>query len=107
MGYQAVQYPDKPVSAVLPLTMDFADRLMDGETITGVTCSNSIFSGTDASPGAMLIGSTSFSGTVATQSFGAGVVGVIYNLIFFASTSAFNLYQKTGYVAVISDSNPY
>ena len=107
MGVEVVSYPDKPVSAVLPLTMDFSDRLIDGEYITGVTCSNSIFSGTDASPGACLIGSPTYSGNICTQSFGAGVVGVIYNVVFYVATSTFNLYEKTGYIAVISDSNPY
>lgn len=107
MGFQAVQYPDKTVSAVLPLAMDFSDRLIDGETVTGVSVSNSLFSGTDASPGAMLIGSPSYVGAVASQSVGGGVVGVVYNVVFFASTTASNLYEKTGYLAVIADGSPY
>jgi hypothetical protein len=107
MGQQVVQYADKPVSAIVSLTMDFADRMLDGETVTGVSTSNSLFSGTDASPAAMLIGSPTLTGNLAHQAVGGGVVGVLYNIVFYVSTTAYNLYEKTGYLAVIADTGPY
>jgi hypothetical protein len=63
-----------------------------------------VFSGTDASPSAIVSGSTTISGTTVTQKITAGVTGVIYDVLCTVTTSLGQTLQQDGLLAVIPTS---
>jgi|ERR1700722_14916771 len=93
--------PVKNVSEVLNVVVDFTDVVPLGDTISSGTTTNSTYSGTDASPSAMVSGAVAISGTQFTQKIINGVVGVTYNLLFSISTAAGWTFTKTGYLTVV------
>lgn len=101
-------FPAKAVDETQPYVVNFSDRLQFGETINGAAVSISVFSGTDPSPNSLLSGTASYdtSGNV-TQVLTAGVVGVIYSIIFTITGTASHNYIKVGQLAVISDSDSF
>lgn len=102
-----VTFPDKSVSEVVPLVVQFADRLQFGETVIGVTTAASVLSGTDPSPSSILSGAPTFSGTEVTQAVTGGVAGCIYSIVFIAAGSGTHTYIKVGRLAVLPDANQF
>mgnify|MGYP001586745624 CR=1 FL=1 len=92
--------------ATISLTADFLSQLALSETLTAITTSIVVSSGTDATPSAVLDGLPTTSGSVATQVVTAGVSGVIYLINFNGTTSAGNELIIQTYLAVLS-SNPF
>jgi len=80
-------------------TVDFTDRLVSltgvtadplfffFETLSTASVTIAVYSGTDASPANMLLGSPTITGNTITQNVQGGVVGVTYELTFTATTS--------------------
>ncbi len=67
---------------------DFTSRLAAGETLSTATVTATVYSGTDASPSAVISGSASISGAKVTQKITAGTLGVMYLLSCSVTTSA-------------------
>lgn len=96
----------KHVLADVLVTFDFISQLAVGETISGAAVTATLFSGTDASPSAVISGAASVVGPIVSQLVVDGTVGVIYLLSCAVTTSSGNTKIMQGYLAVV-DSNPY
>ena len=81
---------------------DFASRLAVGETIASGFVTATTWSGTDASPSAIVSGSAVLFGTQVNQLIINGVEGVIYDLVASANTSAGQVLQLSGFLAVVA-----
>lgn len=100
-------FDEKAVSEVIPLTVNFSDRLLFGEVVTGVTVTATVFTGTDPTPSAILSGAPTFTNTTVTQLITGGLPGVIYSLVFIAAGSATHAYIKVGRLSVMPNDNQY
>ena len=97
-----VELPPKLIGETRTYQVDFASLLAAGETISSVaTTVASVYSGTDASPSAILSGSASNSGSVVSQKITAGTLGVIYQILLQVTTSTSQILQIVGLIAVI------
>lgn len=101
-------FGDKNTAEILPYTVEFSDRLLVGETITTPVVNIQVFSGTDANPSAMLLGSPTLNAASDSILFTltGGVAGVVYLIIVSGIISSGNLYIKTGHLAVVA-SDPF
>lgn len=78
-------------------SFDFAGLLAVGETLTGTpTVTSHVIRGTDPSPGSMISGTATISGTKVTQKIIGGVEGVIYCIKCQVDTSAAQKLELTG-----------
>ena len=59
-------------------TVDFVNLISVGAVISSATWTNSVKTGTDASPGAMISGSAIINGTQVSTRLMGGVSGVVY-----------------------------
>ena len=98
-----IAFPPKHASAIKKLVFDFISDLAVGETISTQTVTASVWSGTDASPSAIINGAATAAGTKVTQTITGGVVGVFYKLTCTITTSAGQTLIMIGYLAIISD----
>ena|ERR1035437_595086 len=93
----------KLVGTTRSYKFDFTSDLAVGETISSQSVAAIVYSGTDASPSAIVNGSATASGSIVTQSVHAGVVGVLYELLCTITTSASQTLLKSGYLAIVPD----
>jgi hypothetical protein len=100
---QRAELPNKLASEVKTVTFDFTSMLAAGETISTQSCTATVYSGTDASPSAIISGSATASGAVASQKITGGTVGVIYSLACSITTSAGQTLKLAGFLAVLPD----
>ena len=82
---------------------DFTSLLAAGETISTQTVTASVYSGTDASPSAIVSGSASASGAIVSQKITAGTLGVVYELLCTITTSAGQTLLLSAYLPVVPD----
>jgi len=94
-------YDAKAVGETKKLTFDFLADLGVTETISSAPVTAAVYSGTDATPSAIISGSSSISGSVVTQAITAGTSGVTYTLTCTATTSASQVIIITAYLSVI------
>lgn len=80
---------------------DFTSRMAISETISTQSVSAAVYSGTDASPSAIISGSATASGKVVSQKITAGVVGVTYYLTCTITTSASQTLQLAAFMTII------
>ena len=83
------------------LVFDFTSRLAATETISTKVVTATVYSGTDASPSAIISGSATSSGQKVTQSVTAGTLGVTYLLLCTITTSLSQTLQLSGYLTII------
>jgi hypothetical protein len=95
--------PVKLVGTAKQYPFDFAVELQAGETLSSATAAATVWSGNDPSPGSLITGSVTVSGTVASVPIGGGVSGTIYKILVTALSSLGNTYQGTGLLAVMTD----
>lgn len=95
--------PNKFVGETKTYAFDFSSLLAVGETISTASCAATVYSGTDASPSALISGSASISGAIVSQKLTAGALGVIYEVACTITTSAGQTLILVGYVAVIPE----
>ena len=81
-------FPGKTTGETVNSTFDFTSRLALAETLSTASVTATTYSGTDASPSAIVSGSASISGAVVTQAITAGTEGVTYLLQCSVTTSA-------------------
>jgi len=77
-------------------SFDFSPVLSSGESLSIASCSVIVMSGTDLNPSAILYGSPTISGTVASQRVYQGISEVTYRLIMTVTTSLGNIYTAVG-----------
>lgn len=82
---------------------DFASLIALGESISSASVSATVYSGVDSSPSALISGSASISGTQVTQKVTGGVLGVTYNLVCTAITSAGQTLSLAGFCTIVRD----
>ena len=97
------QLDPKIAGSTVTEVFDFTSDLAVGETISTQTVAASVYSGTDASPSALLSGSATSSGAKVSQKVTAGTVGVMYELLCTITTSAGQTIQKPAFLAVVPD----
>ena len=88
----------------IKIAFDFLSRLAVGETISTQAVSATTYSGTDASPSAIISGVATASGSIVTQTITGGVAGVIYNLVCAITTSLGQTLHISAFLAVQPDS---
>lgn len=104
MPNQYIQRAKRRVD-IWDIEVSFADLLEAGETITSVSVLVSIFTGEDPDPTHILDGSPTVTGTLVEQTVKLGVPGVIYQLVFLATTDQDNVYERECRLAIRP--NPY
>ena len=98
--------PDKHRSEVIQISFDFSGQVPAGTTILAgqCICTVTVFSGTDATPSAILSGSPTVVGTTGIrQRVVLGVLGVIYQITMKVTLSSTAIYQRDCYVAIVPD----
>lgn len=98
-----IEFPSKPLSETVNLSVDFISRLASGELIQSASVAATLYSGTDTAPGALVNGAASVSGSQVIQSITGGVLGNIYELAYTAVTTLAQRLVITGYFAVVPD----
>jgi hypothetical protein len=94
--------PKVPTS-VEKVVFDFISRLGVGETISTQVVAAALYSGTDATPSAMISGTATASGTKVTQTITGGLVGNIYDLTCTITTSTGQTLTLSGFLAIESN----
>jgi len=79
----------------------FLSSLAIGESLSSAVTTAAVYSGTDASPSAIIDGSASVSSPNATQSITAGTSGVTYNLTCTGTSSTGQILTIVGYLVVV------
>jgi len=87
---------DIPVS----VTFSFSFDLAAGETLSSASIAATVYSGTDATPSAILSGAPAISGGQVTQLIIDGAEGVTYLLTCTATTSAAETLTREGYLVI-------
>ena len=82
-------------------SFSFISLLAAAETISTASVAATVYSGTDASPSAIVSGSSTISGQTVTQSITAGVVGVTYLLACTITTNLGQTLQLEGFLTVV------
>jgi hypothetical protein len=96
-------FEGKLVGETVAEIFDFTSRLSPTETISTAIVTASVYSGTDASPSAIISGSTTISEQKVTQRITAGVLGVTYKLLCTITTSRTQTLQLSGFLVIITD----
>ena len=91
----------KYAAEVKKQVFDFASVLAVGETISTQTVTAAVYSGTDASPSALISGSASASGTKVTQTITGGLAGVVYTITCSITTSLSQTLRLMGYLSIL------
>lgn len=85
------------------LAFDFASLLAASETVSTQSVAATVYTGTDASPSAVISGSATASGSVVSQKVTGGTAGNIYNLICTITTSAGQTLKLAGLLAILPE----
>lgn len=91
----------KYAAEVKKQVFDFASVLAVGETISTQTVTAAVYSGTDASPSALISGSATASGTKVTQTITGGLAGVVYTITCSITTSLSQTLRLMGYLTIL------
>lgn len=82
-------------------TFDFSSRLAVSETLSTASVAATVYSGTDASPSAVISGSATISGTQVTQKVTGGIEGNVYILACTVTTSAGQTLVISGFLPIV------
>lgn len=96
-----VELSPKLVSETETATFDFSSRLLPGVTISTQVCTAAVYSGTDATPSAIISGAATLSGAIVSQKITAGTEGVIYEVTCTVTTSDGQTLILVGYLAMV------
>ena len=95
--------PSKFTGSTKSFLWDFLSDLAVSETLSTATVTISVYSGTDASPGSMISGAASISGSQVSQKLTGGVLGVIYEALCTVTTSLGQTLEQSSFIAVVPD----
>lgn len=98
-----VMLKSKKVGETVGYPVDFISSLAVGETITSSLVTASVYTGIDPNPSAIVLGSTTTSGTIVNQGITAGVMGTIYELLYKVVTSLSQTIEISAFLAVVPD----
>ena len=101
MSATHIIFDPKLTGATEPYVFPFTSMLASTETISAAAVTAEVYSGTDATPSAIISGAASISGSEVTQKITAGTVGVIYKLTCTMNTSLNYTRIMTAFLAVI------
>lgn len=87
MLYEYDYLPAKIAGETYTVEVDFA-TVLNGATISSGAVTAAVYTGTDASPSAIISGSATVSGTKIQQKITGGVAGVVYRLTFTATLAS-------------------
>jgi hypothetical protein len=90
----------------ITLKFEMLSRLDVGETVETAICEAEVFSGTDATPEALLTGTATVSGSVVSQQITGGTVGVVYLVTCAIRTSLNNILLNRAKIAVLPSATP-
>ena len=96
----------KTLSETKSYSFDFSSLLGVGESVASATTTASVYSGTDATPSAVINGAATLASPLVTQSITGGVLGTIYELKCLATTTGVSPTQIlaiTAYLAIVPD----
>lgn len=93
-------FSPKDPAEVWQLSVDFAKILITGETLSSSAWYVTTYSGVDASPSAILLGTPSIVGTKSKHTVTDGLDGVMYRIKVVAETSLGNTYIGIGFMSV-------
>lgn len=99
MTYRSI-FDAKVSGTNVRLVFDFTSSLAVGETISSASTAATTYSGTDATPSAIISGAAAISGGQVTQTITGGVVGVTYLLKCSATTSLGYALERSGYLVM-------
>lgn len=94
-------FPGKASSETFIATFNFVSRLSAAETISTASVAATVYSGTDATPSAIVSGSATISGKTVTQSITAGTEGVTYKLVCTITTSLSQTLQLSAFLTIV------
>lgn len=97
-----IESSPKTSAEVTTLQFDFLSQMATSETLISASCTCVVWSGVDATPSAVLSGSTTVSTPVAKQKITGGVEGTIYLITCNGLTSLSNRPVIQTYVPVVS-----
>ena len=100
MNYRSV-INAKTTSATEDAVFDFSNQYVAGETVSSGSVTAVVYSGTDASPSAVLSGAGVASGTKFTQKVVGGVEGVAYLLTCTTTSSAGKVRSLEGFLIIV------
>lgn len=86
-------------------TFDFTSRLALGETISTASTTAIVYSGVDASPSAIISGTSTISGQTVTQKVTGGTLGVTYLLLCTISTSLGQTLELSAFLPIVPDND--
>lgn len=95
----------KPSGETCTEIFDFTSRLALAETISTATVTAAVYSGTDASPSAVVSGSASISGAQVSQKLTAGTLGVTYLLTCTVTTSTSQTLSIFAFLTIVPGAN--
>ena len=84
----------------ITVSIDFANLLATGETISSASFTSAVSTGQDTNPSAMISGSTTVTGTICMQRVIGGLAGVSYIISAVALTNLGNTYVGSGLMPV-------
>jgi hypothetical protein len=99
MTYRGI-FDAKITGTPVSVTFSFALELAVGETLSSASVAATVYSGTDAIPGAIISGSAAISEGQVTQIIINGVEGVTYLLTATVTTSAGESLTREGYLVI-------
>ena len=100
MNYRSV-INAKTASATEDAVFDFANQYVAGETVSSGSVTAVVYSGTDATPSAVLSGAGVASGTKFTQKVVSGVEGVAYLLTCTTTSSSGKVRSLEGFLIIV------
>lgn len=99
--------PSKTTGETIPVVFNFQGKLQYGESLNGNAVSCVLYSGTDANPSAMLVGTPVMTATTVTQSVAGGIAGNLYTLVCVATGTNSHNYSMECRLAVITPGGKY
>ena len=100
MNYRSV-INAKTTSATEDAVFDFANQYVAGETVASGSVTAIVYSGTDATPSAVLSGAGVASGSKFTQKVTAGTEGVVYLLTCTTTSSSGKVRSLEGFLVIV------
>ena len=96
-----VTFPSKEVSEDYQLNFNFISYLDTGDTISSAVVASSLYSGVDPSPGNVIPGGATISGTYVLATAQNGVNGCIYEVSATATCASGLVIKLIGFLAVV------
>jgi len=94
-------FPSKVNAETVTETFDFQSRLALAETLSTASVVATVYSGTDASPSAVISGSATISGAQVKQKVTGGIEGNLYTLTCTVTTSGGQTLIVAGTLAIV------